>query len=61
MAYFKHQPAPFANISKYDGLVNKEFITSFDEIMSGTKDINSALREAEERANKAISDAKSAK
>jgi multiple sugar transport system substrate-binding protein len=57
MAFFKHQPAPFAPVTKYDNVVNKEFTKAFDEVMSGKSDLNTALRGAEERGNKAVVDA----
>jgi multiple sugar transport system substrate-binding protein len=57
MAFFKHQPAPFATVTKYDNLVKKELTKAFDDVMTGASDLNTALRGAEERGNKAIVDA----
>jgi multiple sugar transport system substrate-binding protein len=54
MAIFKDQPAPWAPITEYDTVVKKELITSLDEIMLGNKDVNTGLREADERGNLAI-------
>jgi multiple sugar transport system substrate-binding protein len=57
MAIFKNPPSDPAPTTKYDGLVRDELIKSYDDIMLGRTDINTGLREAEERGNKAIEDA----
>jgi multiple sugar transport system substrate-binding protein len=61
MAFFKNQPAPIHQVSRYETIVNRELTKSYDEIMAGKKDINTGLREAEERINKGIEDDKKAK
>jgi multiple sugar transport system substrate-binding protein len=54
-------PKTFAKpfpVTIYDSYVTKELVTAFGEVATGAKDTNTALREAEERANKAIEAAK---
>jgi multiple sugar transport system substrate-binding protein len=54
-------PKTFAKpfqVSFYDTYVTKELVAAFAEAATGAKDTNTALREAEERANKAIEAAK---
>ncbi|CAG7639574.1 ABC transporter substrate-binding protein [Paenibacillus allorhizosphaerae] len=53
-APFKHKHQPINRGNVYDNLVNPEINKAADEIVKGEKDINTALREAEERANKSI-------
>ncbi|MCC2684793.1 MAG: family 1 extracellular solute-binding protein [Paenibacillaceae bacterium] len=56
-AIFKNKFGPNAKPSKYDPLVTKELNQALKDALAGT-DINSALRSAQERANKAIAEAK---
>jgi multiple sugar transport system substrate-binding protein len=53
-APFKYKHQPINRGSVYDSLVNPEINKAADEMVKGEKDVNTALREAEERANKAI-------
>jgi len=50
---FKSKPAPFAAQSVYSGKVRVVVETKFNDVIAG-KDINTALREAEEEGNKQI-------
>jgi multiple sugar transport system substrate-binding protein len=54
----KNPPADPVPPNKYEDLVNDELKKIVGKVLSGTTDINSALREAEEAANKAIADEK---
>jgi multiple sugar transport system substrate-binding protein len=58
-AIFKNKFGPNAKPSKYDPLVSTELSAALKDALAGT-DINTALREAEERANKAIAEEKAA-
>lgn len=57
----KAVPKAFAKpmaVTPYNAIVNKEFRTAFAAVASGQKDVNTALREAEEKANQEIEAAK---
>ncbi|MDF2723105.1 MAG: transporter substrate-binding protein [Paenibacillus sp.] len=56
-AIFKSKSAPGSNIHKYDSLVSGQINSAFTEVFNGTSDINTALRNAEEKANQAIAEA----
>ncbi|MDF2725441.1 MAG: extracellular solute-binding protein family 1 [Paenibacillus sp.] len=49
------------NISEYTSTANTELNNSLNEVISAGKDVNTALREAAEKANQKIEQAKSAK
>jgi multiple sugar transport system substrate-binding protein len=55
---FKSQPAPAVSPSQYTDLAQNAMNAAIGDIVSGTKDINTALREADEAANQAIAAAK---
>jgi multiple sugar transport system substrate-binding protein len=48
---FKGKPAERALMHEYYSLVSKQIETAFNNVFSGKEDINTALREAEEKAN----------
>jgi multiple sugar transport system substrate-binding protein len=50
------QPAPSYKVNKYQSVVDKVLDTAFDEVAAGKKDANTALRDAEELANKKIAE-----
>lgn len=52
MFKYKHQPVNYGSL--YDSAVNPEITKAADRIVKGEADINTALREAEEKANAAI-------
>ncbi|UQZ85454.1 maltose ABC transporter periplasmic protein [Paenibacillus konkukensis] len=58
---FESTPAPKGALHKYDSIVSSEYNKAFPAVESGSKDINSALREAAELAEKRIEEAKKAK
>lgn len=53
-AIFKHQTAPLPYSTNYEKLASPELNIAGTNVASGSKDVNTALREAEERANKKI-------
>lgn len=53
-AIFKHRTAPLPYSTPYEKLASPELNLAGTEVASGAKDVNTALREAEERANKKI-------
>jgi len=53
-AIFKQQSAPLYKITRYDSIVMGELGKAMNEVLDNQKDVNSALREANERADKAI-------
>ncbi|MEF3307562.1 ABC transporter substrate-binding protein [Paenibacillus sp. GYB004] len=55
-AMIPDQPAPIAPLSKYQALAAPEFTQIFHDIATNAKDINTALREADERINKKIAE-----
>jgi multiple sugar transport system substrate-binding protein len=55
---FLLKPAPRPEFTIYDDLINKVVGKALSEVTDNHKDINSALREAQESGNKAIQDAK---
>jgi multiple sugar transport system substrate-binding protein len=57
-AIFKSQPAPKYPMHKYDSIVQGEFTKAFKDVEQGTKDINTALRDANDAANKRIQEQK---
>lgn len=50
-------PAPSYPVNQYQGVVDKSVDSAFDVMFAENKDINTVLREAEEKANKQIQDA----
>jgi multiple sugar transport system substrate-binding protein len=58
MAIFKNKPAPLVDDTEYDGLVNKGLASALKDVFMDKKDINTALREAEEAGNTALETAK---
>jgi multiple sugar transport system substrate-binding protein len=60
-AYYKLTAAPRQPVSVYDDAANAAVIQAFQRFMYGETDVNTALRDAEEQANKAIGELKSAK
>ncbi|WP_284646067.1 ABC transporter substrate-binding protein [Paenibacillus silviterrae] len=52
------KPAPKGAMHKYDSIVSSEYNKAFTNVEKGTKDINTALREASELAEKRIEEAK---
>ncbi|GAA4875957.1 hypothetical protein GCM10023310_64580 [Paenibacillus vulneris] len=57
-AILKSKPAPKYTMSKYDSIASGEFNAAFKNVESGAKDINTALREANEAAEKRIQEKK---
>ncbi|WP_176706853.1 ABC transporter substrate-binding protein [Paenibacillus hemerocallicola] len=57
-AFIPKQVAPPAYQTKYDSVVRGFMDAAFKDVATGLKDINTALREAEEGANKAIAESK---
>jgi multiple sugar transport system substrate-binding protein len=55
-AIFKSKPAPLPPTSDYDGLVQKQVTAAFKSVVLDGQDINSALRSAQEAADKAIAE-----
>lgn len=55
-AMIPDQPAPIAPLSKYQAFASAEFPQIFQDIATNAKDINTALREADERMNKKIAE-----
>ncbi|MDF2718068.1 MAG: extracellular solute-binding protein family 1 [Paenibacillus sp.] len=53
------QPAPSYKVNKYQSIVDKVLDTAFDEVAMGKKDANTALRDADEAANKKIAESNS--
>jgi multiple sugar transport system substrate-binding protein len=53
-AIFKVKPAPNFKVTKYDNLVKPQLNKAIKSAENGTVDINTALREANEAANKSI-------
>jgi multiple sugar transport system substrate-binding protein len=51
---FKSVPALSPPATDYDGLANKELNAAVKKVLANAADVNSALREAEEKANQAI-------
>jgi multiple sugar transport system substrate-binding protein len=51
---FNYQAADIPTFSPYDGLVSKQLDAALKDVTSGKSDINTALRTAEDAANKAI-------
>jgi multiple sugar transport system substrate-binding protein len=51
---FKSKPAAYPKPPLYDGNGKKHMNTAFDAYVNGTKDLNTALREAAEAHNKDI-------
>ncbi|WP_158606934.1 ABC transporter substrate-binding protein [Paenibacillus ginsengarvi] len=59
-AYFSEKTAPISNKDKYNNIAAGKASTAFQEIVTGKKDTNTALRDAAEAARKAV-DAEKAK
>ncbi|WP_248924059.1 ABC transporter substrate-binding protein [Paenibacillus hamazuiensis] len=55
---FNSTPAPKGPMHKFDSIVSSEYNKAFAGVENGSKDINSALREASELAEKRIEEAK---
>ncbi|TMV49912.1 extracellular solute-binding protein [Paenibacillus mesophilus] len=55
----KQYAKPMAQ-TPYNAIVQKQYIAAFDQVATGKKDVNTALREAAELANKEIASAKQA-
>jgi multiple sugar transport system substrate-binding protein len=57
-AVSKPKIAPTVNVTKYDSIAKSTLNRKFDEVRKGKKDVNTALREAEEEINKKIEEEK---
>lgn len=57
-AIFKSQPAQKYTMSPYDSIAMSSFTGAFKDVESGVKDINTALREANEAADRKIQEKK---
>lgn len=57
-AFFPDKSAPISNKDKYNGIAAGKANAAFQEIVTGKKDINTALRDAAEAARKEIDAAK---
>ncbi|MEF3305024.1 ABC transporter substrate-binding protein [Paenibacillus sp. GYB003] len=57
-AVFKSKPAPKYTMTPYDSIAMSAFTGSFKDVESGVKDINTALREAKETADRNIREKK---
>jgi multiple sugar transport system substrate-binding protein len=57
-AIFKTVPAPMPPITLYDGIALNEATAAIGEVVNGRSDANTALRAAEDRANKRIEEQK---
>ncbi|ULL16914.1 extracellular solute-binding protein [Paenibacillus sp. H1-7] len=55
---FNSKPAPKGVMHKYDSIVSSEYNKAFTNVEKGDKDVNTALREATEAAEKRINEAK---
>lgn len=55
---FNSKPAPKGVMHKYDSIVSSEYNKAFTNVETGEKDMNTALREATEAAEKRINEAK---
>lgn len=53
-AVYKHQMSPLPFSNRFNRLALVELITAGNEVLGGTVDANTSLRNAEEKANKAI-------
>jgi ABC-type glycerol-3-phosphate transport system substrate-binding protein len=53
-AMIPDNPALIAPLSKYQGLALPQIQTAFKDVLVGKKDLNTALREADERLNRSI-------
>jgi multiple sugar transport system substrate-binding protein len=51
MAVFNNKPAPLLDDTDLDQYVNKDLAAAMKDVLAGKKDINTALREAEEKGN----------
>jgi multiple sugar transport system substrate-binding protein len=60
-AIFKTKPAPNPRFTKYDSIIEKQLNSAFSLVRDNKTDINTALRDAEEKANQGIADAKTGK
>ncbi|CAG7608455.1 hypothetical protein PAESOLCIP111_01065 [Paenibacillus solanacearum] len=60
-ALFFNQTAPSAPKTQYDAMVTNALIKQYLPLITGNTDVNTALRTAEEEANKSIQDAKNNK
>jgi multiple sugar transport system substrate-binding protein len=57
-AIFKSQPAPKYPMHRFDSIVMGAFTSAFKDVESGAKDVNTALRDANEAANLKIREKK---
>lgn len=57
-ALFKLSPASPREITPYDGLINPKMNAAVFEVLKNNKDLNTALRDVEEEANKIIEEQK---
>ncbi|CAG7618083.1 ABC transporter substrate-binding protein [Paenibacillus allorhizosphaerae] len=55
---FDSKPAPKGAMHKYDSIVSSEYTKAYTAVENGSKDVNTALREATELADKRIEEAK---
>jgi multiple sugar transport system substrate-binding protein len=53
-SFFPEKSAPISNKDKYNGIASGKANTAFQEIATGKKDVNTALRDAAEAARKEI-------
>jgi multiple sugar transport system substrate-binding protein len=53
-AMFPEKRAPIGDYTPYDTIASGKFAAAFTEVIVNKKDINTALREANEAANKEI-------
>jgi multiple sugar transport system substrate-binding protein len=56
---FRSSPAPLPIATKYDNLARPILISKFNDVAAGKKDVNTALREADEELTKKIQEEKS--
>jgi multiple sugar transport system substrate-binding protein len=54
-AIYKNKPAKLNSVNKYEAKVKPAMNTAVTDILKGSKDVNTALREAEDKANQDIS------
>jgi multiple sugar transport system substrate-binding protein len=53
-AFFKLNPAPPRNLTKYDNPSNTDYATAMEDVLLKKSDLNTALRKAEDKINKRI-------
>jgi multiple sugar transport system substrate-binding protein len=57
-AFFKANPAPPRNLTKFDNQANTDFTTAMEDVLLKKSDLNTALRKAEDKINKRIDEDK---